>query len=149
MRLAAPATLRHPYPMSDTRRWVPRLLPPEEIARVREAGGPLNQLTDAQLAEWAEASAMLVVEDPSTGRVVGYCPLWRAPHWEPLWLAEEARHKALRPMLDAMLQTMAAWQVPVAFAFVADSDVATTGAMAERFGFRPVPGKAYFLEIKE
>lgn len=83
----------------------------------------------------------------SEDRLIGYWHLFETVHIEPLWLSPEVRHAPhvgykLLELIRSILQES---NVGLAFAIIFDKDADTTGVMAERLGFREMPGKLFYL----
>ena len=119
------------------------MLPPEEIERVREAGGPLADLPDLSGLK-AEKTVVAVEVD---GRIVAYWVAFYALHLDPLWVAEAHRTNPAvnRGLLEAMGTVVARTGEPVAFAILAGD--APHLPQAERLGFAPVPGNLYYVGV--
>ena len=121
------------------------VLPPEEIERVQEAGGPL-----ADLPERSGLRDMTVVVAEVDGRIVAYWVLWYALHAEPLWIAEDHRGDpgVARGLVDLTLETARATGEPAAYAQIEPDNLPTVGAMAARAGFAPAPGTTFYLLLQ-
>jgi len=115
------------------------LLPLDQRARLREAGGPLAEADLTQL----DLEALPVVE--VDGSIVAYWPIFYALHLEPLWIVEDqrARRPVVKGLLDLMRESLALIGKPVAFAVI-DPDTPIL-ALAERLGFDRVPGDLYYV----
>jgi hypothetical protein len=124
------------------------ILPPAQIARIREAGGPLAEVDD--LSRLASMAIVPVVE--RDGKIVAYWPVFKAVHAEPLWVATEARMSAtvIRAILHGVESALSAMGDPVAFAIISEDDEGlVSGKYATRLGFRPVPGELYYVMLPQ
>lgn len=120
------------------------LLPPAQIERLREAGGPLNAEACPDLGRLTEASVCVVEVD---GRIVGYWPAFYALHLEPLWITDEFRkHPGVaKALFTLMTETVEIMQEPVSFAILDPATGPETVQFAERLGFARVPGDLYYV----
>jgi hypothetical protein len=121
------------------------ILDPDQIERIREAGGPLAEAPD--LSKFAQEAIIPVVE--VEGRITAYWPVWKAVHAEPLWVAEGCRHNTavIRGILQGVETALRAMGDPVAFAVIGQEDLDTSGVYAKRLGFDRVPGDLYYVVI--
>lgn len=121
------------------------ILPPNQAARVLEAGGPLTELpTDpAQLAKLTLA----VVE--VDGRIVAYWVVWLGLHVEPLWVMPEYRRHAgvIRGLTETMQAAVVATGERAAFCVIDAENVAVVEPYATRLGFQPAPGSLYYVVV--
>lgn len=126
-----------------------RILAPEEIVRVREVGGVLAGFDDVELAEWQAHASIVAVEDTQAGLLVGYWPIWLAPHAEPLAIHPQYRTnpgvgKALVEGLVVALRTLEMKQV---YALIHTNDAAVNQPMAERLGFTRAAGELFLWDL--
>jgi hypothetical protein len=121
------------------------LLPPDQIERVREAGGPLAELPD--LSKVRDQTRVAVVE--VDGRIVGYWVLWMALHVEPLWVTPDVRRApaVIKGLLAEVESAILSSGESAAFAVIDPSDVAQVAAYAERLGFHDAPGKLLYIVV--
>lgn len=121
------------------------ILPPEQIDRIREAGGPLAEAPD--LSKFAQEAIVPVVE--MDGKIVAYWPVWKAVHAEPLWVSTDHRRSTaiIRGILQGVETALAAFGEPVSFAIIGQDDLDTSGVYAKRLGFERVPGDLYYVML--
>lgn len=121
------------------------LLPPAEIERLREAGGPLAEVSPEQLQTAAGRGAVAVVE--VDGQIVAYWVVFYALHAEPLWVTPEQRKHpgVLRSLMETTRELIKDADEPVSFAIVGQEDLALHGVDPARLGFTRVPGDLYYL----
>ena len=119
-----------------------RILRPEEVDRVREAGGPLAECPD--LTQLRKATVPVIEVD---GTIIAYWPVFYALHLEPLWIAEEYRHNpaVARALLELTGEVVQLSGEQVSFAIIDESQGALP--LAERIGFARVPGNLYYVTI--
>lgn len=120
------------------------ILQPEHIERIREAGGPLAEVSD--LSTLAQKSSICVVE--MDGQIVAYWAVFYALHAEPMWVTESRRKSpaVIRALLRQLEQLLDHIGDPIGFAIIGQDDVLEQGAQyVERLGFEPVPGTLYYL----
>lgn len=125
------------------------LLPSDQVERLREAGGPLADLSPEQLAQLERAS-IAVVE--IAGRIVAYWVVFYALHAEPLWVAPSARlHPGiLRSLLEQTGAIIAETGEATTFAIIDPADAAAVhGVLPDRLGFARVPGDLYYLSVPQ
>lgn len=136
---AAPPTLDITNKTPSLRKYI---LPPDQLERIREAGGPL---AEADLSKLVGRAHVAVVE--IDGRIVAYWPVWQAVHAEPLWVAEDYRKSpaVIRGILDQVEVAMDQFGDPLIFAIIEDGNELTSGAYAQRLGFEKVPGELWVL----
>ena len=117
------------------------ILPPDQIDRVREAGGPLADQPD--LSRLADATVVVAEVD---GRIVAYWVAFYALHLDPLWIAEEHRRSPAvnRGLLEGIAAVVERTGEPVSFAVI-ESPTSEQFALAERLGFARVPGDLYYV----
>lgn len=120
-------------------------LPPDQVHRAFEAGGPL---VDLQI-DPAKLATMRVAVVEVDGQIVAYWVSWYALHIEPLWIQEAWRaHPGVgRGILDAMRQGVCASGEGVAFCEIADENLSVMAPLAERVGFQQAPGALYYLVV--
>lgn len=120
------------------------ILPPDQSARVQEAGGPLRDADPAALAEMTIA----VVE--VDGWIVAYWVLWKALHLEPLWVAPAYRHhpEVIRPLVTETFEAARATGERAGFAVIEEEGRETIAPYAARLGFHLAPGSLYYLVLE-
>ena len=118
----------------------------EDIARVREAGGPLDE--HPEVLDQLKTGVVAAVEDDE-GRIVAYWPIWVGIHAEPLWVTQAARTpKVIRCLIQTLQQALAEEAIPTAFAVIGHGDLATSLPPALKLGFQRVPGDLYFVQAE-
>ena len=123
-----------------------RILPPAEVQRVIDAGGPLKDLQ----VDPARVSQMTVVVSEVDGQIVGYWLAWYGLHVEPLWIHEAYRkHPGVaRGLQEVMADTIAARGEACVFCCINDGDAESMAPYATRLGFHPAPGRLYYLTVQ-
>lgn len=148
--LAAAPPVRHTTTVS-TPKWRARVLPPDQADRLRQLGGPMALVTDADLPDWSASAILLAVEEVETGRLVGYWPVWRAAHAEPCYLDPAVRHNpavaaALLEGLTTVLREVGIAQV---YALIHTVDLAVNGPLAAKLGFIRAEGDVYLWQVPD
>lgn len=116
-----------------------RELPEEEFARLQGLGFFADYPVPPgyRMRVW-------VVED-AMDTIIGYWCLLAVYHTEPIWIAPQTRNtQVLRELLGGMVALLRAEQCSGAMAII---DTPELAQMAQAFGFEPVPGTIYKLEI--
>lgn len=116
-----------------------RELPPDEWDRLLTFEPWVTQGAMPPFEHWR----FLVAEE--AGKILGYCALYNAVHWEPWVIRPEAQHRpgVVRGLIHAGLAILAETQVTAAFC-LADAE---TGALVEHFGFVPSPQTLYVMTV--
>ncbi len=121
-----------------------RVLGAEDWPKIVALGGPIpEQLTPERLAE---VQLLGVWQDD---QLLAYWLVWQAVHLEPLWVGPAFRGNpaVIRALITGMRQVLQELEVDLAFALIEAENLATHQSMAERLGFRQVPGQTFFLEV--
>jgi len=114
-----------------------RVLPPSEWPRL-PAECPTSPLAAIDLST---VYGHLVVLENREGRIVGHWPLVLVWHAEPLYVEPAERNAAaIKALVRGLQATIAAEQIPLAFAMIDDPGMQW---MAERLGFTPTPAPMY------
>ena len=122
-------------------------LPPDQIARALEAGGPL---VDLQVdPEKLKTMSVAVVE--VDGQIVAYWVCWYALHLEPLWIHEAHRKSpgVVAGIIDAMRQIAEGTGEPAGFCVIEAENLEVVSRYAERLGFQEAPGKLYYVLLQQ
>lgn len=121
-------------------------LPPEEVLRVREAGGPL---VDLQMPE-DKLREMSIAAVEVDGQIVAYWAVWYGLHVEPLWVQADQRKNpaVIKGIVLQMQAIVAATGEPAAFAVIDDATAEVVAQYATRLGFHPAPSKLYYLVLE-
>lgn len=123
------------------------ILPPDQIERLREAGGPL---ADREMyPSLARLTAMTCPVVEVDGQIVAYWILWQALHVEPLWIHEDHRQAPgiARGLVEEVFQAIAAAGEQTAFSVVEDATLAVIGSYAARLGFQEAPGRLFYIVL--
>lgn len=90
-------------------------------------------------------SRIVVAQEQISRQIVGYWVAFDVVHLEPLWVhpKHQKRPGVLRRMWTAMQRVLRENGVTKAFAMVTDPELEP---QAERLGFRPMPGKMFFVD---
>ncbi len=123
------------------------ILPPEQLERLREAGGPLADRETYPTLDTLKDMAVAVVE--VDGQIVAYWVTWYALHAEPLYIAEPARkHPAVaRLLIEQVRDVLARSGELSAFATIEEENLPVVGAYAGRLGFHRAPGALFYLVL--
>lgn len=118
-----------------------RVLPPEEWDRLA-AYEPFKSNGLPTIDHWR----VIIVEDD--GKIVGFCCLFNAVHWEPWWIAPLYRGKPgiLRQLIEQSEAILTEAHVQTAFVTVGD-DLPENQDLVEHFGFERAPGALYFRHL--
>lgn len=94
---------------------------------------------------------VVVMIDTDIQKIVGYWHMFDAIHLEPLWIAEEYRHrpKAGIKLWNKILELLDRAHAKVAFAFIDDADIPKNLPLAKKLGFRQIPGACYWISTDE
>lgn len=123
-----------------------RTLPPEEVQRAIDAGGPLQDL-QVQADKLQEMSVAVVEVD---GEIAAYWVAWYALHLEPLWIHPLWRkHPGVIGGIVGEIQKIAeASGEPAGFCVIEADDLALVGSYATRLGFQEAPGKLFYVVLE-
>ena len=122
------------------------ILPSLEVARIREAGGPLADLPLDTIRDRGEVAVVEV-----DGRIVAYWVVCYALHADPLWIDPAFRtHPGVsRGLLTITQGILASSGEPVSFAIIGEADMLQHGINPARLGFVKVPGELYYLVVPQ
>jgi hypothetical protein len=121
-------------------------LPPAEVMRALEAGGPLKDLP----VEADRLKDMTVAAVEFDGEIVAYWVIWYALHVEPLWVRPEFRkHPAvIRGIVAEMQRVVEATGEPAAFCVIEAENLAEVAPYANRLNFSEAPGKLFYVVVQ-
>lgn len=121
------------------------LLPPDQLSRVFEAGGPLVEM--GATADRLQSMRIAVVE--VDGRIVAYWVAWYGLHVEPLWVHPDHRHSPAvgGGLLETMAELVRSTGEPAAYCSIEDANLPLIQSMADRVGFHRAPGSLYYLVV--
>lgn len=90
-------------------------------------------------------SRIVIAQEKNTRQIVGYWVAFDVVHLEPLWVhpKHQKRPGVLRRMWQSMQNVLRENGVTKAFAMVTNTALEP---QAERLGWRPLPGKMYFVD---
>lgn len=119
-------------------------LHPDQIARVREAGGPLAEANPEKLKDMQIA----VVE--VDGQIVAYWGTFFALHAEPLFVTEAARKNpgVIAAIVAQLQEILSASTEPAAFCVIEDDTAEVVATYADRLGFHKAPANLYYLILE-
>lgn len=123
------------------------LLPPADLPRLLEAGGPLADL-EIDPARLGQMSVAVVEVD---GQIVAYWVGWLAFHVEPLYVMPAYRKSpaVIKHVVEGMHQLVADSGEPAAYCQIDDGETAAQlASYADRLGFLPAPGRLYYLVVQ-
>ena len=122
------------------------VLPPEQVQRAIDAGGPLLDL-QVDPAKLAEMQVAVVEVD---GAIVAYWVVWRAVHVEPLWIAEAHRKSpsVIGGIVGAMRHLVKESGDPAAFCVIEQEHFEVVSDYAARLGFHEAPGRLYYFVVE-
>lgn len=124
-----------------------RTLPTDEWHKLHDAPGPLPEWLDGTTPD-PDQTIITVIEDDD-GAIKGYWVLFNAVHAEPLYLDESIRHhpKMGLALMAAVGDHLRKHDVKAAFGIIGDADVKTVAPMAQRAGFKRLPGTLYAIRL--
>jgi hypothetical protein len=126
-----------------------RILEGDDLWLLADVPGPFEGQRDV-IAQLGNAQ-VVAVEDPTTGQILGYWPIWVAVHLEPLWVQPAARRNpaVIKALVMGMRAQLAAERITTAFATIAHVDLTANLPMAARMGFERVPGDLFFVKLAD
>lgn len=131
-------TTAHVQPPAPPPSMSSRELPEEEFARLQGLGF----FADYPIPPGYRMRVWVVEYE---GAIVGYWCLLAVYHTEPIWIAPTTRNtQVLRELMGGMVALLRAEQCSGALAII---DSPELEQMAQAFGYQPVPGTIYKLEI--
>lgn len=97
------------------------------------------------------AARVLVAQDQTTGNIVAYWFVFTAVHVEPVWIAEDYRHRpsVVRRLWSGVKRILTSINCDLAFCCVNYDAPWANASMAQRLGFRRLPTDLYFLKTRE
>lgn len=122
------------------------ILPPDQVARALEAGGPLVDL--GADPERLKSMSIAVVEVDE--QIVAYWVCWYGLHAEPLWIHEDHRKSpgVVGGIVEGMRSIIEQSREPAVFCVIEAENQDVVGGYAARLGFHTAPGTLYYLVVQ-
>lgn len=88
----------------------------------------------------------VVIGENESGEIVAYWVIFETVHVEPLWIDDAYRKRAgvLRRLWNSVIGILKETKTPFAFGIV-KPDLLVNHEMADRLGFKELPGTLYYL----
>lgn len=104
---------------------------------------PFNTLGELPNPDHARVAAIFDDDD----NIKAYWYIFDAIHVEPLWISEEYRKKPMlaKELLSLVRTMLAEANATVAFGIIKTEDFITHVPMAQRLGFKAVPGNLFYI----
>lgn len=121
-----------------------RLMDPEEAPALAKVP-PFSQVGLPDLTH----TKVVIVQGRDTGAIYGYWMIFDAVHVEPLWIHPSYRKNPsiARRLWNGVKLVLQAAGAPIAFGIISHADMPKNAALAQKLGFRELPGKLFCIEV--